>query len=152
MLIENEAAMLAVGCRFAYYCKPALVIYLLGELGAGKTTFTRGLLRGLGYQGRVKSPTYTLVEPYTINDWQLFHFDLYRIHDEQELELIGVRDYFHPLSICLIEWPQKGQSLLPAADISLEFEMKDQHRILHFNANTAQGDHILANFVGSQHD
>lgn len=108
------------------------VIVLSGELGAGKTTFIQGFLAAMGYHERVKSPTYTLVEPYDINGIRVYHFDLYRLQDPHELEMIGFRDYFNPQSLCLIEWPEKAGKLLPSVDIaiSLTYEGKDRKLIL----------------------
>lgn len=111
--ITNESAMLELGSKIAQLTQPGSLIFLQGELGAGKTTFTRGFLRGLGHLGLVKSPTYTLVETYDLNGRQINHFDLYRITDFEELEYIGLSDYLVSDAICLIEWPEHVASHLP---------------------------------------
>lgn len=115
------------------------IIYLCGDLGAGKTTLSRGLIRGLGYQGAVKSPTYTLVEPYEYFDFPLYHFDLYRLTDPEEVEFLGVDEYFVPPAVCLIEWPARGQGFLPMPDLTLRLEIAGKGRRLVCEAGSAAG-------------
>jgi tRNA threonylcarbamoyladenosine biosynthesis protein TsaE len=131
--LADEAATLAFGAALGKAIVPNLTIYLHGDLGAGKTTLVRGLLHGLGFTGKVKSPTYTLVEPYeSIEAAQgllnLYHFDLYRFNDEEEWESAGFRDYFNAASVCLIEWPEKAEHILPTPDIDIYFEIKPDGR------------------------
>ena len=125
-----------------------MVIYLQGCLGAGKTTLVRGILQGLGYKGAVKSPTYTLVEPYELADTLIYHFDLYRLNDVEELEYIGVRDYFQSTTLCLVEWPEKAAGLLPQPDIGIQLSIKNLHekvgRCLTMTAISSQGESMMA--------
>ncbi|MGE3920775.1 MAG: tRNA (adenosine(37)-N6)-threonylcarbamoyltransferase complex ATPase subunit type 1 TsaE [Gammaproteobacteria bacterium] len=136
IILPNEAATLKLGNQLAKDCPCPCVIFLIGELGAGKTCFVRGFLQGLGYTKHVKSPTYTLVEPYHFVDKMVYHFDLYRLNDPSELEFIGFRDYFSPSSICLIEWPKKAETILPKPDISCYIEHQDSKRIITLQAHT----------------
>ena len=141
--LADEEAMVALAGKLAQQCHQGLVIYLEGDLGAGKTTFSRGFIQGLGHLGKVKSPTYTLVEPYEIAGWRVFHFDLYRLSDPEELEYMGIRDYFDADCICLIEWPDKGAGLLAPADLHISIEYRQTGRALSMQAKSAKGTDLL---------
>ncbi len=119
LTINSEAEMVALGATFLRLLQTPVTVYLHGTLGAGKTTWVRGLIQSSGHQGAVKSPTYTLVEPYQLASGPCFHFDLYRLGDPEELDAMGIRDYFDANALCLVEWPDKGAGFLPAADIEL---------------------------------
>ena len=124
--LPDEAATLALGARLAAVLRPGLYIELQGDLGAGKTTLVRGVLRALGYHGRVKSPTFTLVEHYSVLGLNLYHFDLYRFEDPEEWLDAGFREHFNGDSVCLVEWPQKAAGCLPLADVILRLEIVHQ--------------------------
>ncbi|MDF2866981.1 MAG: tsaE [Gammaproteobacteria bacterium] len=139
----DEQATLKMGEGLAQVCSVPCIIFLQGQLGMGKTTLTRGFIQGLGVRGTVKSPTFTLVEPYDLVDKQVFHFDLYRMNEPEELEYIGIRDYFAQNSICLIEWPERGQGILPAADLICQLSLHSAGRLLNLYAHTELGNSIL---------
>ena len=120
-----------------------MTIFLRGSLGAGKTTLTRGILRGLGYKDKVKSPTYTIVEPYHVAGKVIYHFDLYRLNQPEELDHMGVIDYFTPATICIVEWPENGEGHLPQADIECIIDFNHQGRQVKLIANTLLGEKIL---------
>lgn len=142
--LKTEEDTFIVAKQIANAIHEGAVIFLYGQLGAGKTTFCRGFLRALGYEDKVKSPTYTLVEPYEINHQLVFHFDLYRLNDPQELDNIGIQEYFSPGAICLVEWPEKGAGYIPNADLKCSFEFHENGRMLYIEALTQKGQQILA--------
>jgi tRNA threonylcarbamoyladenosine biosynthesis protein TsaE len=137
--LPDEVATQALGARLGRILMPGLTIWLSGDLGAGKTTLARGLLRELGFAGRVKSPTYTLVELYSLTRFNLYHFDLYRFADPNEWEDAGFRDCFNPASVCLVEWPEKAGDLLPAPDLVVGLEFLDEGRCAHIDGLTEAG-------------
>jgi len=139
----SEKALLLFARKFSNFLKVGTYIYLEGNLGAGKTTFARGVLQGYGYKGIVKSPTYTLVETYHIKNKCINHFDLYRVAHPEELEFIGIREYFTPEAICLIEWPNHGVSVIPAPSIRLQFSSFARGRIIEGIACTPLGEELL---------
>lgn len=134
--------MVRFGHKIAQAVQGRGVIFLLGDLGMGKTTLSRGILRGCGHQGSVKSPTYTLVEPYEVEGKCIYHFDLYRLSDPEELEYLGIRDYFDADALCLVEWPDKGRGMLPVADMLLQIELQGYGRKLSWVAQTELGQEM----------
>ena len=124
-------------------------IFLAGELGAGKTTLTRGLVKAYGHEGAVKSPTYTLVEPYEFGDGNIYHFDLYRLSDPEEVEFLGVEDYFASTNLCVIEWAEKGDGFLPRPDIKIDITIEGNGRRVHWQSETSKGADICQKLIES---
>ena len=137
--LPEERDTLAFGSALAACLQPGMVIYLSGELGAGKTTLARGVLRGLGYDGRVKSPSYALVEPYKFSRLYLYHFDFYRFTSPRELGEAGFREHFGPESVSLVEWPENAAGMLPAADLRITMKVTGSGRRLEIDAHTETG-------------
>ena len=145
--LKDEGETLRLAENMAGYLCPGMNLYLKGELGAGKTTFVRGLLRGLSYQDKVKSPTYTLVEPYSFDKFTIYHFDLYRFKDEIEWDDAGFREYFNNSSICLVEWPEKAGHILTDPDILIELSHASHGRHLHLIGYTSIGVECLKTII-----
>ncbi len=141
--IPDVAAMEQLGGKLAKQARIGSTIFLQGELGTGKTTLVRGFLRGLGHTGIVKSPTYTLIEPYLFNGHKIYHFDLYRLNSTEELEAIGLRDYFDGQGICLLEWPEKAEDFLGTPDLWIGIEYLQAHRQVELVARTSSGSSII---------
>ena len=140
VFLADDEATEGLGKQIATHLELPAVVYLHGDLGAGKTTLSRGVMRGFGHQGAVKSPTYTLVEPYEFGDVRVYHFDLYRLGTPEELEFMGIREYFDGRSLCLVEWPECGEGVLPPADIeiTLRYAEEGRHSVLLAHSPTGQ--------------
>ena len=142
--LPTEAAVVGFGRALAAQMPLGTTLYLYGELGAGKTTLTRGIAWGLGHTGAVKSPTYTLVEPYSDLQKPMYHFDLYRLGDPEELEYMGIRDYFDAQALVVVEWPERGGDFLPRADMEIRLTVKGQGRHAQVSAYSDIGDECLS--------
>ena len=142
--VPDETAMIKLAAQFSACLTAPLLLTFKGEIGTGKTTFIRAMLRALGITGSIKSPTFSLVESYMHQHLLIHHFDLYRIQDEVELEYLGFRDFLSPNAICCIEWPERTSLCLGMADIACSFSMEGSGRCLDFNAITATGKNVLA--------
>ena len=141
--LPDRAATEAFGEQLAAACEGGLLVFLHGQLGAGKTTLVRGFLRARGHSGPVKSPTYTLVEPYTTAQGNVYHLDLYRLADAEELEWIGIRDLFEDESICLVEWPEQGAGILPEPDLHVYLQVEGRGRQLQLQATSPRGERLV---------
>jgi tRNA threonylcarbamoyladenosine biosynthesis protein TsaE len=137
--LPDPAATEALGRALAPGAAPGRVVHLRGDLGAGKTTLARGLLRGLGHAGRVKSPTYTLVEPYELSSLHFYHFDFYRLKNKEEWEEAGFREYFNAQSLCVVEWPERAKGLLPLPDLEVTLAFEGEARRAQVAAHTEAG-------------
>ncbi|MBK1645327.1 tRNA (adenosine(37)-N6)-threonylcarbamoyltransferase complex ATPase subunit type 1 TsaE [Thiocapsa imhoffii] len=142
--LPNPTAQIAFGQRLARLIPAHFVINLEGDLGTGKTTLTRGVLRGLGYQGTARSPTYTLLEPYELTTRTLYHLDLYRLGDPRELDDLGLRDLMAEPAIWMVEWPERGRGMLPPCDLTLAIDYCGQGRAMLPHAHTARAREVLA--------
>lgn len=148
MKLEFEAptvaAMEALGARLAAGIRKVQLVYLYGKLGTGKTTLVRGILRALGHTSVVKSPTFTLVEPYAFDGLNAYHFDLYRLINPEELEFLGFRDYVKQNSVCLVEWADRGGGILPTPDIDVVINQVDDKRTVALKSHTDRGVQLLS--------
>jgi tRNA threonylcarbamoyladenosine biosynthesis protein TsaE len=142
--LSDAAATLRLGEALAAGAAPGRVLFISGDLGAGKTTLVRGLLRGLGYAGRAKSPTYALVEPYSFSSLDLYHFDFYRFKDRSEWLNSGFREHFHPQSLCVVEWPEKAGELLSPPDLHIKLEFDGEARAAMLEARSPAGESWLS--------
>jgi tRNA threonylcarbamoyladenosine biosynthesis protein TsaE len=142
--LDDEEATMALGRDLACGIAPGLQLHLHGDLGAGKTTLVRGLLRALGFEGRVKSPTFTLVEPYELSKLSLYHFDFYRFETPEELRSAGLLEFFGTSAVCIVEWPEKAQAHLPAPDLEIWLRATDDGgRAARLIADTERGERWL---------
>jgi len=141
--LADENSTTQLGAEVAMVLHPGLVFYLVGDLGAGKTTLVRSVLRGLGYPGKVKSPTYTLVESYTVSSLNLYHFDLYRFADPEEWEASGFREYFNAHTVSFVEWPEKAAGCLPPADVIIHLAIRGPGREAELEAVSEAGRQCL---------
>lgn len=146
--LPTEQASVAIAQQVAACLKSPAILTFSGEIGAGKTTFIRAMLRALGVRSNIKSPTFSLVESYQSLYLPIHHFDLYRIHDESELDYIGFRDYFKHNAICCIEWPEQAPRYLAKPDVRFAFTIKGEGREMQAQAFSELGDEILSCLAG----
>lgn len=143
IFLADELATVAWGKHLARVLCHGGTVFLEGTLGAGKTTLTRGILLALGHSGAVKSPTYTLVEPYRLAERNVYHFDLYRLGAPEELEFMGIRDYFSEQNLCIVEWPCHGLGILPEPDLQINLSPEGHGRQMRVGAGSARGRELL---------
>jgi tRNA threonylcarbamoyladenosine biosynthesis protein TsaE len=143
VFLPDEAATLGFGRHLAEACGGRGLITLQGNLGSGKTTLCRALVQALGHKGAVKSPTYTLVEPYDLAGGRVLHYDLYRLNDPEELHFLGVRDFLDTDTLTLVEWPERGSGALPAPDLALTLSVSGSGRLAGWQAHTPRGESWL---------
>lgn len=148
--LANEAETEQLAANLASVLSSPLILTFSGEIGAGKTSFIRAMLRALGVSSAIKSPTFSLVESYQTSTLQIHHFDLYRIHDETELEYIGFRDYFLENSVCCIEWPERAGHSLEQIDLNFRFAIKGGGRLVTLQAASLAGESLLSCLAGKQ--
>jgi tRNA threonylcarbamoyladenosine biosynthesis protein TsaE len=138
----DEPGLIRFGARLAACVRVPLVVYLEGDLGAGKTTLSRAMVQSLGHAGRVKSPTYGLLERYELQELDVLHLDLYRIGDPGELEFLGIEDLVDERTLLLVEWPERGSGLLPAPDLIITLEHSDDMRFVYLQPHSSRGHAI----------
>jgi tRNA threonylcarbamoyladenosine biosynthesis protein TsaE len=144
--LPDAAATARLGAALASGVAPGCVLHLSGELGSGKTTLVRGLLRALGVSGPIKSPTYAWVEPYALSSLDLYHFDFFRFADKNAWLSSGLRDYFRPDAACLVEWPERAGDLLPSPDVSVQLDYDGEARRARIEAHSPAGRAWLQSF------
>ena len=147
--LDSPAATIAAGQTLATTMRAVdmnqLIIYLIGDLGSGKTTFARGFLQGWGHSGRVPSPTYTIIEPYELSSVEIYHIDLYRLVDPLETDDLGLAELPGPGVVMLVEWPERAGARLPGADLTVSLQFAgDNRREINFSALNTRGEALLA--------
>lgn len=150
--LPDEQATLALGRRLCGVLQPGFVVFLRGNLGAGKTTLVRGFLRAAGYRGAVKSPTFTLVEEYALDALTVCHFDLYRVSSPDELAWFGFRDYLRDDTLCFIEWPERGGDELPTPNLAIELTVDPPGRVATIEAGPGQDPELFRDFPATDRD
>lgn len=149
--LVNEDSSKLFAIKVAQYIQPPMLLTFSGEIGTGKTTFIREMIKSLGIKSTIKSPTFSLVESYPyLATYQIHHFDMYRVHDEDELEYIGFRDYLTKEAICLVEWPEKASQSLIHADINFKFTLDGSGRLLTIQTLSYNGEKLFQNFAGQK--